>query len=351
MLGMCTTCVNSVHCAEIVYLPTTNSEMCSFVLFMSASFGLLVVVISRCKKVSPLFNCADLRRKLQKATVFRLFTTTTNMTCGNEISEAIRNQIVGMQRAGMTFEAIGEEFNLNKDTVAKIYKRWEERGSCENAPRSGRPKTLNKHDVPRIKMHITTNRETQRQPLGEIINAVNLSVSIVTLNATIVNDIGLNRRVERKRCFLSPVHIKAQLEFAKQHIHWGLEEWRLCGFTDEMTQQTDSNQGRKFVWRFPGEEYHKDCIRGTVISGFRNIKVWGAMRYGKLSKLIVFPENKEGGGRLTALEYQDLIMDGEMFDFWLEGMEDLGYLVMMEDGALQHQGAAVVRRAQLEKDG
>ena len=42
---MCTTCVNSVHCAEIVYLPTTNSEMCSFVLFMSASFGLLVVVI------------------------------------------------------------------------------------------------------------------------------------------------------------------------------------------------------------------------------------------------------------------------------------------------------------------
>ena len=23
-------------------------------------------------------------------------------------------------------------------------------------------------------------------------------------------------------------------------------------------------------------------------------------------------------------------MDGEMFDFWLEGMEDVGYLVMME---------------------
>src|SRR5271169_1791260 len=52
MLGMCTTYVNSVHCAEIVYLPTINwlqiplnSEMCSFVLFMSVSFGLLVVVI------------------------------------------------------------------------------------------------------------------------------------------------------------------------------------------------------------------------------------------------------------------------------------------------------------------
>ena len=118
-----------------------------------------------------------------------------------------------------------------------------------------------------------------------------------------------------------------------------------------MTIQTDSNQRWKFVWRFSGEEYLRDCIRGTVISGFHSIKVWGAMRYRKLSKLVVFPEREEGEGKLTALEYQDIIMDGEMFDFWLEGMEDAGYLVMMEDGAPQHQGAAAVRRAQLEKDG
>jgi len=273
------------------------------------------------------------------------------MTRGNEISEAVRNQIVGMRRAGMTFEAIGEEFNLNKDTVFRIYKRWEERGDCENAPRAGRPKILDKNDVRRIKAHIITNRETRRQPLGEIINEVNLPVSEKTLHSTIVDSIGLNRRVERKRCFLSPKQMAARLAFAKAHIHWTLEDWRRCGFTDEMTIQTDSNQGRKFIWRFPGEEYHRDCIRGTVISGFRSIKVWGAMRYGKLSKLVVFPEREEGGGKLTALEYRDIIMDGEMFDFWLEGMEDVGYLVMMEDGAPQHQGAAAVRRAQLEKDG
>jgi transposase len=273
------------------------------------------------------------------------------MTRGNEISEAIRNQIVGMRRAGMTFEAIGGEFNLNKDTVAKIYKRWEERGTCENDPRSGRPKILGKHDVRRIKAHITTNCETRRQPLGEIINTLNLPISTDTLHSTIVNHIRLNRRVERKRCFLSLENMKARLTFAKQYIHWGTEEWRRCGFTDEIALQTDSNQGRKFVWRFPGEEYNRDCIRGTVISGFRSIKVWGAMRYGKLSKLVIFPEREAGSGRLTALEYRDIIMDGEMFDFWMEGMEDVGYLVMMEDGAPQHQGAAAVRRTQLEKDG
>ena len=43
--------------------------------------------------------------------------------CGNEIPKDICNQIVGMRHVGMTFEAIGSEFKLNKDTVAKIYKR------------------------------------------------------------------------------------------------------------------------------------------------------------------------------------------------------------------------------------
>src|SRR2546423_10303226 len=131
------------------------------------------------------------------------------MTRGNEIPEAIRNQMVGMQRAGMTFEAIGEEFNLSKDTVFKIYKRWEERGDCENAPRAGRLKILDKHDVRRIKTHITTNRETRRQPLGEIINEVNVPISAKTLHSTIVDSIGLNRRVEHKRCFLSFKQIAA----------------------------------------------------------------------------------------------------------------------------------------------
>ena len=88
-------------------------------------------------------------------------------------------------------------------------------------------------------------------------------------------------------------------------------------WTDEMSMQTDANQGRKWVWRYPEEEYIEDCCRATVISGFEKVKVWAAMRYGKLSKLVVLAE-KEGGGKMNAEEYCDAIMDGEMFDFWME---------------------------------
>lgn len=54
---------------------------------------------------------------------------------------------------------------------------------------------------------------------------------------------------------------------------------------------------------------------------------------------------------MNAQKYLDVIMDGEMFDFWLEGMEDVGYLLMMEDGAPYHKGVAAQRRVQLEEDG
>ena len=129
-----------------------------------------------------------------------------------------------------------------------------------------------------------------------------------------------------------------------------MEEWRRVAFTDEMGMQTDSNQGQVFVWRYPEEEFHKDCIRGTVLSGFQKVKIWGAMRYGKLSNLVCMPEGKDEG-KMTAKKYLDLIMDREMFDFWLEGMEDVGNLLMMEDGAPYHKGVASERRAELEKDG
>ena len=74
------------------------------------------------------------------------------------------------------------------------------------------------------------------------------------------------------------------------------------------------------------------------------------MRYSKLSNLVCMPEGKNEA-KMTAKKYLDLIMDGEMFDFWLEGMEDVGNLLMMEDGAPYHKGVASERRAELKKDG
>jgi hypothetical protein len=115
--------------------------------------------------------------------------------------------------------------------------------------------------------------------------------------------------------------------------------------------QTGSNDGKVYVWREPDEEYNEDCIEPTFIPEFKRVKVWGAIRYGKKSKLVVIPENIENGKKLDAETYMTKIMDKELFDFWQEAMEDSGQVYVMEDEAPPHQGIAVARRRQLEEVG
>jgi hypothetical protein len=147
------------------------------------------------------------------------------MARGKEIPEAVRNQIIGMRKAGYTFVAIGAEYEMNENTARKIYDRWVESRTCENAPRPGAPKLLTNGDIRQIKRYICHDREARRQPLGDIIVDLNLPVSKRTLERTIKNDIGLGHRIERKTPWLSPKQKAARLAFAKEHLNWGFDEW------------------------------------------------------------------------------------------------------------------------------
>ena len=162
-------------------------------------------------------------------------------------------------------------------------------------PQKRPPKVLDERDIRHIVRHITSNRDTRRQALSNITNQLQLSVCPKTLRKTIVEDIGLGHRIERKKPWLRPEQKAARLRFALDHIHWTEEDWIRVVWTDEMSMQTDANQGQRWVWRYPEEEYHEDCCRATLISGFEKVKVWAAMRCGKLSKLVVVPERKGGG--------------------------------------------------------
>jgi transposase len=205
-------------------------------------------------------------------------------------------------------------------------------------------------DRQHLKRHVKANRGHRRQPLSDITATLNLNVSDDTL-CNELQKLNLNRRVACKKPWLRPAQKLARLEFEKKYRDWDFEEWSRCIWTDEMAMQTASNGGKVYVWREPDEEYNEDCIEPTFIPRFKRVKVWGAVRYGKKSKLVVIPENIEKGKKLDAETYMTEIMDKELFDFWQEAMEECGHVYVMEDGAPPHQGVASVRRKELEKVG
>jgi len=64
-----------------------------------------------------------------------------------------------------------------------------------------------------------------------------------------------------------------------------------------------------------GEEYYPDCIEPTFISGFKRIKIWGAIRYEKKSKLVIINKDLKKDYKFNAEAYLKEILDAEFFDF------------------------------------
>jgi hypothetical protein len=98
-----------------------------------------------------------------------------------------------------------------------------------------------------------------------------------------------------------------------------------------------------------GEEYHPDCIEPTFIPGFKRIKIWGAIRYGEKSKLVIINEDLEKDHKFDVEAYLNEILDKEFFNFWIQAMEDCGHVYVMEDGASSHQGVTAMRKKELKE--
>ena len=74
------------------------------------------------------------------------------------------------------------------------------------------------------------------------------------------------------------------------------------------------------------------------------------MWYDSLNNLVVLPK-KKGDGKFNAWEYVDVIIDRELFNKSVKGTEELGDIIIMEDGAGYHQGVATKRRKQYLMNG
>ena len=126
------------------------------------------------------------------------------MSCGREFPKTLRAQIVVLKQIGPSWAEIGAFLGVDRHTVWKVYLKWEETKFFSTSQRSGRPKSLDIGDVRHLARHITSSRDTKRQALGEIKNALNLTVCPKTLHNVIAKDIGLGHRIERKKPWVRP---------------------------------------------------------------------------------------------------------------------------------------------------
>jgi len=103
--------------------------------------------------------------------------------------------------------------------------------------------------------------------------------------------------VKKKRPLLKKRHKLDRFAFAVKHKHWTIEDWKRVVWSDETKINRLGSDGRKWVWKKPGESLSDRLVEGTVKFGGGNLMMWGCMLW-------------EGPGYACKIDGR---MDGELY--------------------------------------
>jgi len=134
-----------------------------------------------------------------------------------------------------------------------------------------------------------------------------------------------------KKPLLLPRHLRARLEFCKDHESWTSNDWRSVIFSDESKIQLVNNS-YGYVWRKANEKLHPDCVAPTVKFGGGGINVWGSISFRGGGNLAII------NGNLNAVGYKKILIDYLLPTY--PGLSDASE-IFMHDNDPKHQSKEV----------
>ncbi|KAK3571115.1 hypothetical protein QTP86_001931 [Hemibagrus guttatus] len=210
-----------------------------------------------------------------------------------ELSKDTRNKIVDLHQAGKTESAIGKQLVVKKSTVGAIIRKWKTYKTTDNLPRSGAPRKISPRGVKMITRTVSKNPRTTR---GDLVNDLQRAGTKVT-KATISNTLrrqGLKSCSARRVPLLKPVHVRARLKFAREHLDDPEEDWENVIWSDETKIELFGKNSTCHVWRRKNAELHPKNTIPTVKHGGGNIMLWGCFSAKGPGRLIRVKERMNG---------------------------------------------------------
>ncbi|CAJ0941215.1 unnamed protein product [Ranitomeya imitator] len=161
-----------------------------------------------------------------------------------ELSKDTRNKIVALHQAGKIESAIANQLGVKKSTVGAIIRKWKTYKTTDNLPRSGAPRKIPPRGV---------------------------------------------RMITR-----TPVHVRARLKFAREHLDDPEEFWENVLWSDETKLELFGRNTTCRVWRKKNTELHPSNTIPTVKHGGGNIMLWGCFSAKGPGRLIRVHERMNG---------------------------------------------------------
>jgi transposase len=246
-----------------------------------------------------------------------------------------RWQVVSSRKRGMSYRDIQKEYGYSQSFIARWWKRYQETGGVDDAPRSGRPDRLTPDQKVQVVRSLKRKATSSlRKTTKKIRTEHHVPVSTTTI-WRVAKDAGLVYRLRTNKPLLTPQHKAARLRFARRRRSPGF--WESVMWSDEASFALYSST--KGEWVVEGElaEPHE-----TTKWPLR-IRVWAAISAKGKTPLIRIPK-KMNADAFAKLLKKELIphmcqaINGTKQDF-----------VFMQDGDGTHT-ARIVRNL-LESEG
>ncbi|KAG1455601.1 hypothetical protein G6F56_007027 [Rhizopus delemar] len=236
-----------------------------------------------------------------------------------------KTEIVVYKQIGYKSSEISEKTGVQRRTINRVFKKFEQEGAVERKQGSGRP---HKFDDRGIRNLINVVKKEKRLSLQQIASLITEEACLNTVRAALHEEGFFNRSAKRKP-FLNNSHQMRRLKFAKEDSHWDVDMWKKIIWTDESSFEIGKQNGTIRVWRRVGETYKKECLAGTQKSGRSSLMVWGAIRFGEKSELVFMSPERKGVDLVRNVYKQSLLR------FWNHKPD----LILMEDDAPIHRCA------------
>ncbi|KAK3570671.1 hypothetical protein QTP86_024757, partial [Hemibagrus guttatus] len=243
--------------------------------------------------ISPSATARNLGYKRHLSTTSNSQTPNSTMAKTKELLKDTRNKIVDLHQAGKTESAIGKQLGVKKSTVGAIIRKWKTYKTTDNLPRSGAPRKISPRGVKMISRTVSKSPRTTR---GDLVNDLQRAGTKVT-KATISNTLrrqGLKSCSARRVPLLKPVHVRARLKFAREHLDDPEEDWENVIWSDETKIELFGKNSTCRVWRRKNAELHPKNTIPTVKHGGGNIMLWGCFSAKGPGRLIRVKERMNG---------------------------------------------------------
>lgn len=186
-----------------------------------------------------------------------------------KLTENEKVLILSKLEEGWSIRAVANNYGINKSTVLRVKKRWEQEGSVSRKEGSGRPKISNHVQDEALLNHL---RENPFQTARDAVSVTNFPASWSTASRRITKS-ELKNSASAKKTVLTEEHKQSRILFCLNYVYRPQNFWDNVVFSDEKLFQS-GHDGRIRVYRPAKSRYDERYVSSRNRSGRFSINVW-----------------------------------------------------------------------------